>query len=76
VTTGLVSGLINLTIALAIGLFVDRLLRESDRRAALVARSPRAAELADAQHLAGVQAERERLARRSTTPSRRASPAS
>ena len=64
VTTGLVSGLINLTIALAIGLFVDRLLRESDRRAALVAALTAAQqELADAQHLAGVQAERERLAR-------------
>ena len=61
---GVVSGLINVTVALAIGLFVDRLLRESDRRATLVAALTAAQqELADAQHQAGVQAERERLAR-------------
>jgi signal transduction histidine kinase len=64
VTGGVVSGLINVTVALAIGLFVDRLLRESARRATLVAALTAAQqELADAQHLAGVQAERERLAR-------------
>ena len=59
-----VSGLINVSLALAIGLFVDRLLRESDRRAKLVAALTAAQkELADGNHQAGVQAERERLAR-------------
>ena len=64
VISTIVSGLINVTVALAIGLFVDRLLRESDRRATLVtALTAAQQELADAQHLAGVHAERERLAR-------------
>jgi signal transduction histidine kinase len=59
-----VSGLINVSLALAIGLFVDRLLRESDRRAKLVAALTAAQrELADAHHRAGVHAERDRLAR-------------
>jgi signal transduction histidine kinase len=64
ITGSVVSGLINLTVALAIGLFVDRLLRESNRRANLVAALTAAQqELADAHHQAGVNAERERLAR-------------
>jgi signal transduction histidine kinase len=64
VTGSGVSGLINVSLALAIGLFVDRLLRESDRRAKLVAALTAAQEeLADAHHQAGVQAERDRLAR-------------
>jgi signal transduction histidine kinase len=64
VIASLVSGAINLTVALAIGLFVDRLLRESERRAELVAALTAAqAELAAAHHVAGVHAERERFAR-------------
>jgi signal transduction histidine kinase len=64
VTGSGVSGLINVSLALAIGLFVDRLLRESDRRAKLVAALTAAQEeLADAHHQAGVHAERDRLAR-------------
>jgi signal transduction histidine kinase len=64
VTASGVSGLINVSLALAIGLFVDRLLRESDRRAKLVAALTAAQqELADAHHQAGVHAERDRLAR-------------
>ena len=54
-TSSAVSGLINVAVALAIGLFVDRLLRESDRRATLVdALTAAQRELAEAQHLAGV----------------------
>jgi signal transduction histidine kinase len=64
VTASAVTGLINVSLALGIGLFVDRLLRESDRRAKLVeALTAAQQELADAHHQAGVHAERERLAR-------------
>jgi signal transduction histidine kinase len=63
VTASTATGAINVAAALAIGLFVDRLLRESNRRAELVAALTAAQrELAEAEHLAGVHAERERLA--------------
>jgi signal transduction histidine kinase len=64
VTSAAITGLINMTIALALGAFVDRLLRESRRRSELVrALSSAQQDLAAAHHDAGVRAERERLAR-------------
>jgi signal transduction histidine kinase len=63
VSAGVV-GLISVSVALAIGLFVDTIVRESDRRAELVdALTAAQEELAGAHHQAGVHAERERLAR-------------
>jgi signal transduction histidine kinase len=64
VTGAVVTGLIDVTIALALGLFVGTIIRESDRRAELVtALTAAQQELSEANHQAGVQAERERLAR-------------
>lgn len=58
------TGLVNLTVALSLGLFVGSIVRESDRRAGLIAAlSTAQSELAVAHHQAGVLAERERLAR-------------
>ncbi len=59
-----VTAVINLTIALVLGLFVTSLVRESDRRADLLHQLTTAqAELAAAHHEAGVRAERDRLSR-------------
>jgi signal transduction histidine kinase len=60
---GIIQGLINQAFAVLIGVFVTGVIRENERRAALIAElEATRAELAEAHHQAGVMAERERLA--------------
>jgi signal transduction histidine kinase len=59
---GLIQGLINLAFAVLIGVFIMGVIRENERRAALITElEATRAELAEAHHQAGVMAERERL---------------
>lgn len=59
----IVQGLVNLAFAVLLGVWITGIIRESERRAELIAElEATRAELAAAHHLAGVQAERERLA--------------